>query len=270
MTELLSIAEETARKAADLAFQRRTEGVEVAATKSSITDVVTAADREVEQLVLGMLREQRPDDGILGEEGASVEGTSGITWVVDPIDGTVNYLYGVGPYAVSIAAVEGEQQLDRLHPAEWKALAGAVVDPTSGAVFTAAEGQGAHRNGASIRASDQSSLQHSLVATGFGYGRERRARQAVSFAEIITEIRDIRRIGSAALDIAGCAAGTLDAYFEKGPKAWDLAAGLLIAEEAGCATSVEEVGGDLFAAVAAPGVAAEFFALLKNADAASA
>ena len=270
MTELLSIAKDTAKRAADLAFQRRSEGVEIAATKSSITDVVTAADREVEQLVLGLLHEQRPDDGILGEEGASVEGTSGITWVVDPIDGTVNYLCGVGTYAVSIAAVEGEHRLDRLHPSEWKGLAGVVVDPTSDTVFTGAAGQGAHRNGVSIQASEQTSLQHSLVATGFGYGRERRARQAESFAEIITEVRDIRRIGSAALDLTGCAAGTLDAYFEKGPKAWDLAAGFLIAEEAGCATRVEEVEGELFAAVAAPAIATEFFALLKNADAASA
>lgn len=264
MTELLSIAEQTARKAADLAFQRRSEGVEVAATKSSITDIVTAADQEVERLVLDLLQELRPNDGILGEEGASVEGTSGITWVVDPIDGTVNYLYGVGPYAVSIAAVEGETELDRLKAPEWTALAAAVVGPTTGEAFTAAAGQGASVNGAALRASEADSLGSSLVATGFGYGRERRMRQGSAVAALLPEVRDIRRIGSAALDIASVGAGRIDAYYEKGPKAWDLAAGLLIASEAGCATSVEEVDGELFATVAAPGIAYEFAQIMDR------
>lgn len=264
MTDLLAIAEQTARTAADLAFLRRSEGVEVAATKSTITDIVTAADREVERLVIDLLQETRPNDGILGEEGASVEGTSGITWVVDPIDGTVNYLYGVGPYAVSIAAVEGETEIARLKATEWTGLAGAVVSPTTGETFLARRGGGATANGKPMRASEADSLASSLVATGFGYGRERRLRQGQAFAALIPEIRDIRRIGAAALDLAGVGAGRIDAYFEKGLKAWDLAAGLIIATEAGCEATVEEVEGELFAVVAAPGITYEFAQILAQ------
>lgn len=269
MTELLAIAEKTARAAAELAFRRRAEGVEIAATKSSITDVVTAADREVEQLVLEMLHEARPNDGILGEEGASVEGTSGITWVVDPIDGTVNYLYGVGPYAVSIAAVEGETAPQSLQPTNWTSLAGVIVSPTLNEVFTAGAGRGAFVNGTQLKASDADVLSSALVATGFGYGRDRRIHQGRVFAELISEIRDIRRIGSAALDIAGVGAGRSDAYFEKGVKPWDVAAALLVASEAGCFTSIEEVDGELFAAVSAPGIASEFVELLDRTKAKS-
>ena len=270
MTELLKIAEMTARTAAELAHRRRAEGVEVAATKSSLTDVVTAADREVEQLVLGLLHDARPDDGILGEEGSSVDGTSGVTWVVDPIDGTVNYLYGVGEYAVSIAAVEGEERIAELRATEWRALAAAVASPLSGSVFTAAAGLGARLQGAPIRAVESSSLAKALVATGFGYDAGRRSRQGAAVMALLPEIRDIRRMGAAALDIASCAAGRLDAYYEKGVQPWDIAAAMLIAQEAGCATHLSEVDGDLFAAVAAPGIAGQFFEVLERIDAAAA
>lgn len=270
MTDLLSIAESVARSAAGLAFERRTEGVEITMTKSTVTDVVTAADADVEQLVLRRIRQLRPDDGILGEEGTSVDGTTGITWVVDPIDGTVNYLYGLDGYAVSIAAVEGPTRVEELRAESWTGLAAAIVAPASGAVYTAAAGKGASLNGQSIRASAADSMASALVATGFGYDPGRRSRQGAAVAQLLPKVRDIRRLGAAALDLAMCGAGRLDAYFEKGIRPWDVAAGLLIAAEAGCVTHIEDAGGELFAAVAAPGIAEELFASLEHIGAAKA
>ena len=271
MTELLTVAESVARQAAELAHRRRTEGVEVAATKSTVADVVTAADREVEQLVLGMLQDLRPQDGILGEEGTSIDGSSGITWVVDPIDGTVNYLYGVGEYAVSIAAVEGPTRITDLRADAWSALAAALVAPVSGSVFTASAGGGARLGGETVRASEATDLSNSLIATGFGYDPGRRSRQGAAVAALLPQVRDIRRLGAAAVDLALCAAGRLDGYFEKGIRPWDVAAGLLIAQEAGCRVSIETAaGGELFAAVAAPGIADELFRMLGDLKAADA
>lgn len=225
---LLAIARSIAVEAAHLARQRRQDGVEIAASKSSPEDVVTAADREVEQLVRRRLAQARPDDGFLGEESGSDGGTSGLTWVVDPIDGTVNYLYGIPAYAVSIAVVEGDPD-----PATWTALAGTVVNGATGEVFTASRGGGAERDGAALRASAPSSLALALVGTGFGYDAARRRRQGAVVQQLLGSVRDIRRIGSAALDLCSVATGRLNAYYERGLKPWDLAAGALIAEEAG-------------------------------------
>ena len=225
---LLAIARSIAVEAAHLARQRREDGVEIAASKSSPEDVVTAADREVEQLIRRRLAEARPDDGFLGEESGGGDGTSGLTWVVDPIDGTVNYLYGIPSYAVSIAVVEGEPD-----PRTWRALAGAVANGATGEVFTAALGEGAHLDGAPLHATAPASLSLALVGTGFGYDSARRMRQGAVVQELLGEVRDIRRIGSAALDLCAVASGQLNAYYERGLNPWDQAAGVLIAQEAG-------------------------------------
>lgn len=226
--ELLDIARRIAVEAGELAARRRREGVEVAATKSSIVDVVTAADREVEALVRTRIAEARPQDGILGEEGGVTGGTSGLTWVVDPIDGTVNYLYGIPQYGVSVAVVEGDPD-----PHTWTALAGVVVAPALGEVCTAARGEGAHLDGRPIHVADPVPLELALVATGFAYDVEMRATQGAAVARLLTRVRDIRRAGAASLDLAAVASGRVNAFYERTLSPWDHAAGGLIAEEAG-------------------------------------
>jgi len=226
--ELRDIALTVARRAADLAYLRRTEGVEIAASKSSLTDIVTRADREVEHLVREAIAASRPRDGFLGEESGGGEGTSGLTWVVDPIDGTVNYFYGIPAYAVSIAVVEGDPD-----PATWRTIAGAVVNPASGEAFTASAGGGARLNGRELHVNRDVPLELALVGTGFGYDARKRERQAAFVAQLIGQVRDVRRIGAASLDLCSVAAGRLDAYFERGLNPWDHAAGALVAREAG-------------------------------------
>jgi myo-inositol-1(or 4)-monophosphatase len=228
--ELLEIARTIAVEAGALARRRRSEGVEVAATKSSPEDVVTHADQEAEALIRRRLAELRPQDGFLGEESGAERGGSGLTWVVDPIDGTVNFLYGIPQWAVSIAVVEGEPD-----PATWRAIAGCVVAPALGEVFTASAGGGAFLNGAPLAANGAADLSQALVATGFAYSAERRGKQAAVAAELITRVRDLRRLGSAALDLCYVGAGRLDAYYEQGLHPWDMAAGALVAAEAGAA-----------------------------------
>lgn len=250
--ELLTIATTIAQQAGELALRRRAEGVTVAASKSSIEDIVTQADRETEDLVRSLLTEARPDDGILGEERDAVAGTSGLTWVVDPIDGTVNYLYGIRQYAVSIAVVEGDPD-----PATWSALAGVVFNPASGELFSARVGHGATLNGAPIVVAPPVELAQALVGTGFGYRAERRVEQARVLVGLVAQIRDIRRQGSAALDLCDVAAGRLNAYFERGLNPWDHAAGALIAAEAGARVSGLHGSrpSDDFVVAAVPGLA---------------
>ena len=228
--ELAVIAARIAETAGHRIVLLRDAGVDVAATKSSATDVVTAADREAERLVTALIREARPEDGILGEEGASDSGTSGITWVVDPIDGTVNYLYDLPIFSVSIAATVADPEA---FADGRRAVAGAVCAPRTGELFVASQGSGATRNGAPIRVSAQGELGLALVGTGFGYTPERRAEQAEVVARVLPLVRDIRRIGSAAYDLCLVASGRLDAYYERGLQPWDYAAGALIAREAG-------------------------------------
>jgi myo-inositol-1(or 4)-monophosphatase len=226
--DLLAIARDVAIQAAALVLRRRAEGIEVAATKSSPVDVVTEADRETEAFIRSALADARPGDGFLGEESGAEAGTSGLTWIVDPIDGTVNYLYGIPHYAVSIAVVEGEPD-----PLTWNALAGCVVNPASGEVFTAASGGGAFLGAAPIRVAASVDLSQALVATGFGYDSELRARQGQLIARLLPLVRDIRRQGTASLDLCFVASGRYDAYFETSLSPWDHAAGALIAREAG-------------------------------------
>lgn len=225
--ELRELATEIAEEAGRLARTRRQEGVRLAATKSSLADIVTEADREVEALIRARLRAARADDGFLGEESGAEVGSSGITWVVDPIDGTVNYAYGIPAYNVSIAAVRGEPD-----PATWEALAGAVNAPALGETFTAARGHGAWVNGSRLAVTAETPA-GALLATGFGYDPATHEGDIATVARVMPMARDIRRMGAAALDLAFVAAGRLDGYFERGLRPWDFAAGALLVEEAG-------------------------------------
>ena len=266
--ELREVAERLVAEAADFVRARRTQLVDASGhtdrsavrTKSGATDPVTLADTETERLVRERLAELRPGDPILGEEGggASTEGP-GVRWVVDPIDGTVNFVYGIPAYAVSLGA-----QVDGV------SVAGAVADVVSGQVYSAALGRGAHlvtadgRRRLHCNVIDELSL--ALVGTGFGYAQQRRAAQAAIVAQVLPEVRDIRRIGSAALDLCMVAAGRLDAYYEHGLSVWDWAAGALIAAEAGAVLVLPEEGtrGAPLLIAAAPGVAAPLIAALDR------
>ncbi|MGI6879245.1 inositol monophosphatase family protein [Microbacterium sp. gxy059] len=230
-TDLRDLARDIAEEAGELAHRRRREGVSIAASKSTLADIVTDADREVEQLIRRRLTAERPDDGFLGEESGDAEGASGITWVVDPIDGTVNYAYGMPTWAVSIAAVT-----DGRDPRSWRALAGAVRVPVLRETFAAARGEGATvtgEDGSAPLAVTTEFPAGALIATGYGYDPATHAGDAATAQRVMPLARDQRRIGAAAVDLSYVAAGRLDAYFERGLQPWDIAAGALIVEEAG-------------------------------------
>lgn len=229
---LARIASDIALQAGELIVTLRDRGVSVAASKSSAVDVVTEADREAERLIVSELRAARPHDGVLGEEGTGIDGTSAVTWVIDPIDGTTNYLYDIPAFAVSIAATVRDEAA---YADGRRAIAGAVFNPRTGELFDAWEGGGARLNGSPLAVSGKTDLGTALVGTGFGYTAERRREQAEMVSRLLPRIRDIRRIGSAALDLCNLAAGRLDAYYELGLQPWDYAAGALIATEAGAA-----------------------------------
>lgn len=226
---LLDIARDIAVRASEFTIDARRAGVSVAATKSTHTDIVTAVDRDTETLIRSLILDARPGDGIVGEEDATHDGTSGIDWVVDPIDGTVNFLYGIPAWAVSIAVVEGAGA----GGVDGTTLAGVVVNPVTGELFEATAGGGARLAGRELAVNPTVALGSALVGTGFGYVAEQRRKQARVLLELLPKVRDIRRIGSAALDLSALAAGRLDAFYEHGLNAWDHAAGALIAREAG-------------------------------------
>ncbi|WP_329173885.1 MULTISPECIES: inositol monophosphatase family protein [unclassified Streptomyces] len=241
-TELLEVALEAARKAGALLRDGRPADLGVAATKTSPIDVVTEMDIAAEKLITTVIGRVRPDDGFLGEEGASREGTSGVRWIIDPLDGTVNYLYGLPSWAVSIAAEK-----------DGEVVVGVVEAPMRGETYQAVLGGGALVNGAPARCRPAPELSHALVGTGFGYRAERRATQAEVVRTLLPQVRDIRRGGSAAIDLADIGCGRLDAYYERGLNPWDLAAGDLFAREAGALTGGrpgDRASGDLL--VAAP------------------
>ncbi|UQA92637.1 inositol monophosphatase family protein [Streptomyces halobius] len=223
--ELLELALEAARRAGTLLRDGRPADLGVAATKTSPIDVVTEMDLASEKLITGFIAEHRPDDGFLGEEGASVAGSSGVRWVIDPVDGTVNYLYGLPSWAVSIAAEK-----------DGETVVGVVAAPMRGETYRAVLGRGAFNNGERVHHRPAPPLSQALVGTGFGYLAERRAAQADVVRTLIPRVRDIRRGGSAAIDLCDVACGRLDAYYERGLNPWDLAAGALIAREAGALT----------------------------------
>lgn len=229
--ELADLALEVARAAAELVRGRRAAGVTVAATKSSEVDPVTEADRASEALIRRLIADRRPDDGFLGEEGDDVASRSGIRWIVDPIDGTVNFLYDLPQYAVSIAAER-----------DGEVVAGVVLNVARRTEYVGHRADLAEHGGAPARATRDGEplavrgptpLRLRLVGTGFNYDTRIRGLQAAAVARLITRIRDIRRYGSCALDLCHLAEGALDGYVEEGVNLWDHAAGGLIAELAG-------------------------------------
>lgn len=232
---LAEVAERVAVEAAELVAEARraiARGEPVAVeSKTAETDVVTAADQQAERFIRDRLAELRPTEPVLGEEqghDGSTPGADGtVTWVVDPIDGTVNFLYGFPWFAVSVAA-----QIDG------QSVAGAVVEPVSGRRWTAARGTGAWLDGVRLAVSHPERLALTLCSTGFAYQAQRRRRQAAMVAQLLGHVRDIRRSGSAALDLCAVAAGWCDAHFEHGLSRWDWAAGALIAAEAGAVVTV--------------------------------
>lgn len=226
--DLLGLAKETALTAGAYAREQQLQGVEVAATKSSRTDVVTAADRATEHLIRNLLTQARPTDGFLGEESGASAGTSGLTWVVDPIDGTVNYLYRLPAWAVSIAVVAGDPD-----PRHWRPLAGVVFSPVSGELFHATAGGGSWLGERRLAVNQDVGLADALIGTGFSYRADIRLEQLGVLERLIGRARDIRRIGAASLDLCNVAAGRTDAYYERQLNPWDHAAGALIAREAG-------------------------------------
>ena len=221
--ELLGIATDLARAAGDMALAGRKAGLHNVQTKSTATDMVTEFDRASEVLIVEGMRIARPDDAIVGEEGASISGTSGITWHIDPIDGTTNFLYDLPAWAVSIGASDADGP-----------LAGVVYIPALGEMFSATRNGGAFLNGSPIHCNNITDVSQALVCTGFSYSADQRTIQAKRVSQFIHQSRDIRRAGAAAIDLCFVACGRIDAYFEENLHQWDIAAGILIAHEAGC------------------------------------
>ncbi len=222
---LLDIAAEAATRAGKLLLTRFGGPASGVGTKTSATDLVSDADRDAERLILEFITSERPEDAILAEEGGGGgrgEGGGDLTWVVDPLDGTVNYLFGIPVWCVSIAVLEGGEP-----------VAGVIHDPNGGETFSATSGGGSFLDGRPIVVSDQTDLERALVGTGFAYDPEVRARQAEVVAAVVPQVRDIRRTGSAALDLASVACSRLDAFYEANMEPWDKAAGVLLIREAG-------------------------------------
>ncbi len=224
--DLLALATEIAADAAAVVAKYAAERTYVVETKSTPTDLVTEADRETEALIVRRILGARPGDGLLGEEGANRDSASGIRWVIDPIDGTTNFVYGIPAYSVSIGVER-----------EGRVIAGVVHDVALGQAYTAALGGGAHVNGRAIQTSGKTDLSTALMGIGFAYDPARRDAQAHFYDRVMTDIRDVRRMGSAALDLCRVACGQLDGYFEFQLNPWDIAAGGLIVREAGGLTT---------------------------------
>ena len=260
MAALRAVAVRVAGEAADLVRRMRSDGVTGVGAKSTETDVVTAADRASERLIRERVAELRPGEPVLGEEEGGSAVAGGVRWVVDPIDGTVNYLYGLPWYAVSVAAVVGRET-----------VAAGVVEPSTGRVWSAALGGGATLDDRPLRVSDARRMELALVGVGFSYSRERRVWQARLASELVAGARDLRRGGSCVMDLCAVAAGWLDGYVEHGLSHWDWAAASLIAAEAGAVVRVPTVdgsdpdglGADVTIA-ATPGVADELHALVRR------
>jgi myo-inositol-1(or 4)-monophosphatase len=241
---LLALATKAARTAAELVRERAATGVTVAATKSSEVDVVTRADTDAEGLIRAAILATRPDDAFLGEEGDDVDGTTGVRWIVDPIDGTVNFVYGLPEYSVSIAAeVDG------------RVVAGIVVNVATGVEHTAyrtADGVVARRDEQPVAVRGPAPLAQRLLITGFSYDAGVRERQARGLVRLLPRVRDIRRHGSCALELCHLADGQADGYFEVGVNLWDYAAGALVAEGAGARVEVLPGMADRSLVLAAP------------------
>lgn len=256
-SELLALAETIAREVGDHLVQSLAGPGPTITAKSTATDLVTDLDRWAEAHITDRIQRVRPADTIIGEEGASVAGTSGITWCIDPIDGTVNFVHGLAGFCVSIAASDEDGP-----------LLGVVHSPLHRNLFSAIRGRGARLDDEPIRCSTPPSLARSVIGTGFGYAPERRRRQAEVLTRVIGEIADIRRIGAAALDLCLVACGRLDGYWEIGLNPWDHAAGALIAHEAGAIVRIEDAAGrPSYVVAASPTIWDDFDRLLTGAGA---
>lgn len=250
---MLDLAGRVARSAGELLLGGAKGVRSDVSTKSSGTDMVSEMDRASETLIVEGILAARPDDSVLGEESGTRQGTSGVRWVIDPLDGTTNYLYRHPTWAVSI----GVEVAGRVE-------AGVVAAPGLGETFSALRGRGAWLNGEPIAVSAENDLARALIGTGFGYAADRRARQAAVLPHVLPVVRDIRRIGVASLDLCWVACGRLDGYFEAGGQPWDVAAGLLIATEAGAVAAGLDGGPPAHDSVvtAAPGIAGALVDLL--------
>lgn len=252
--ELEHFAMQLASGAAEVIRDQRGQGMAVSA-KSTATDLVTEVDRRIEQWLVGRIARLRPDDAVLGEEGGGRPGSTAVRWVLDPIDGTVNFVLGLPQYAVSVAA-----------EFEGAVVAGAVCNPVSGEVFHARLGGGGFLGDAPLPGPRDVPLARAVVGTGFGYDAGQRERQVAVVGRLLPRVADIRRLGAASLDLCAVAAGRLDAYFEAGLNRWDYAAGALIAAEAGCVVSGLRGRGpsSRLTAVAGAGLAPAFFGMLEE------
>jgi myo-inositol-1(or 4)-monophosphatase len=248
--ELLDVAVAAARAAGDILVERYEHAARGVATKSTPTDLVSEADLAAERAIRELLQARRPDDAIVGEEGDDISGSSGLRWIVDPLDGTVNYLFGIPQWSVSIAC-DGR--------------VGVILDPVRGELFTVREGGPALLDGETLPGSARDDLGTAMVSTGFGYDAEVRAAQAAVVARLLPRVRDIRRFGSAALDLAWTAAGRYDAYYEYGLNDWDVAAGAMLCSAAGLdvrrLAPLPGTGAGIL--VAAPAIADELAALVS-------
>lgn len=252
--ELLEVAYEAARHAAGELMRRFGGAVEGLRTKSTPTDPASEADLAAEAVIREVLDRRRPGDAVLGEEGGAT-GEGELRWLVDPLDGTVNFLFGIPAFGISVACEDASG-----------AIAGVVLDPVRDECFAATRSGQATLNGCPIAGSGRSDLTTTLVATGFGYDAAVRARQAAVVTRVLPRVRDIRRFGAAALDLAWCSCGRFDAYYERGVHPWDVAAGALIAARAGLEVrdlpaSEEEPAGLL---VAPAGIVEELFRLVAE------
>ncbi len=252
--ELLAIAGEVADVAAAELMARFGTAQRDVRAKSGPTDLVSEADLAAEQAIRTLLAERRPEDAILGEEGGAT-GDGHLRWIVDPLDGTINFLFGIPAFAVSVACEDPEGT-----------LAGIVLDPVRGERFTATRSGPAQLDGRALPGSERTEFATALIATGFAYDAAVRARQAEVVGRLLPRVRDIRRVGSAALDLCWAAAGRFDGYYERGVKAWDIAAGALVAERAGLAVHRLEPAPGLPAGIlaAAPAIAAELLELVTG------
>jgi len=218
----LALATEAAREAGALLLELRRSPATGVRSKSSATDLVSEADERAERAIVTTIRKPRPDDALVAEEGSSAQGSSGVSWYVDPLDGTINYLYGIPHWSVSICCA------DAAGP-----LAGVVFDPVRDELFSASRGGGARLGDRRLAVTDRRDLASSLIATGFGYLAAQRETQGRIIAKLLGDVRDVRRFGSAALDLSWTAAGRFDGYFESVEKPWDWMAGAMLVREAG-------------------------------------
>ena len=256
----LALATQAAREAGALLLELHRSPAVGVRSKSTATDLVSEADERAERAIVTTIRSRRPDDAFVAEEGSSASGTTGVSWYVDPLDGTINYLYGIPQWSVSICCADGAG-----------ALAGVVFDPSRDELFSASRGAGAWLGQRTLAVTDRRDLASALVATGFGYDAAQRETQGRIIADLMGDIRDIRRFGSAALDLSWVAAGRFDAYFESVEKPWDWMAGALLVREAGGRVSELDPADPAFPHIIASGPAIhdDLVSLLARATAAS-